>query len=222
MAQIMPEVMLQKAIQVGMNNLREDDRAFNDIFAQYLDPVLFADYGQPYIDKIRVWFKSTVIPVVQAWALNAQRIPCYSIHLANEIEDEAKAAAGDYFGLSDNLDHTLGVSVITTMLDVGIHASRASDEVLWLYYILSYVLFKEKLLISQLGMQLHTFSASDYTKVDMKMTDNIFTRWVRFKCTVENYWEQERTNEMCDIDLTVEGSRIGDDDDDEDVVLTRD
>lgn len=222
MPHVMPEIMLQKAIQVGITNLRNDDAAFNQIFCQYLDPLLVADYGQAYIDKIRVWFKTTNIPVLQPWSLNAQRIPCYSIHLTNEVEDETKAAAGDYMGMEDDLSSSVGVSVFSTMVDIGIHANRASDEVLWLYYILSYILFKEKLLIDRLGMQLTTFSASDYTKVEIKMTENIFTRWIRFKCTVQNFWGQEDTIEPQEVDLTVEGSRVGDPDDDELVVISQD
>lgn len=220
MPNIMPEIVLQKAIQQGIINLRNNDAAFNDIFAQYLDPVLVKDYGQAYLDKIRGWFKSTDVPVLQAWALNAQRIPCYSIHLANEVEDESKAAAGDFFGFSGDMSGSIGVAVITTMVDIGIHANRASDEVLWLYYILSYILFKEKLLIDSLGMQLITYSASDYTKDQFKMTENIFTRWVRFRCTVQNYWDQEVNQQPDGVDLTITGSRVGDDDDDEDVLIS--
>jgi len=218
--QVMPEIVLQKAIQQGIINLRNNDDAFNEIFAQYLDPVLFKDYGQPYVDKIKGWFKTTNIPVLQAWTLNAQRIPCFSIHLANEVEDESKAAAGDFFGMSDDMDNQVGVSVITTMVDIGIHVNRASDEVLWLYYILSYILFKEKLLIDRLGMQLITYSASDYTKNQVTMTENIFTRWVRFKCTVQNSWDQEPNQLPDDVDLSISGGRVGDEDDDDLVVIS--
>jgi len=218
---IMPEIVLQKAVQQGIINLRNDDDAFNCIFAQYLDSLLVADYGQQYIDKIRTWFKTTNIPVLQAWTLNAQRVPCYSIHLANEVEDESKAAAGDYFGLSDDLDSTLGVNVITNMVDIGIHAGRASDEVLWMYYILSYILFKEKLLIDKLGMQLTTYSASDYTKVEIKMAENVYTRWVRFKCTVQNSWVQAPTDQPDELDLTISGSSANDDEE-EIVLITQD
>mgnify|MGYP001159260373 CR=1 FL=1 len=216
MARIMPEVVVQKLIQNGIDKLRQNPSAFNEIFATYNEPEMAAIYGQKYIDDIRTWFFTAKIPVVQAWAMNAQRIPCYSIHLATEQEDESKAAMGDYYGDED--DSTMGSSAFTVYVDIGVHADRSGDNVLWLYYILDYILFKEKLMAERLGLRLHTFSASDYSKDQRAMTENIWTRWVRFRCTVLNGWKQEDLTEA-EPNVGIYVSRIGDEDGDEDMQI---
>jgi hypothetical protein len=51
-------------------------------------------------------------------------------------------------------------------------------------------LFKEKLRAEKLGLQLQTVSASDYSPDQKYMTDNVYTRWIKFRCTVQNTWKQ--------------------------------
>lgn len=186
----MPEIVVEKVIKFGIKQLRADKAAFYELFQQFIQDELNDDYGPTYLDEIWKWFSTTKIPVVKAWSFNAQNIPCISVHLANETEDEQKASIGDYAGDFDGQNET-GTGVFTAMVDIGIHANKAGDHVLWLYYIVAYVLFKHKLMAHRLGLKLHTFSASDYNKDAAKMTENIWTRWVRFRCTTENYWSAD-------------------------------
>jgi|SRR5581483_899840 len=217
MSFIMPELVIQKIVQTGIDDLKADPSPLDELFACYLEPEMIQDYGQGYIDQIKQWFTTTKIPVVQAWSLNAQRIPCYSIHLATELEDESKAAAGDYFGQGE--DGTIGVGVFSVMVDIGCHANKSGDQVIWLYYILAYILFKHKLMAIRLGIQLHTWNASDYSKQHQYMAENIFTRWVRFRCTTQNAWIQDGLDQPDDVEIDLEAGRVGDDDDDENVPL---
>ncbi len=198
----MPEIVVQKIIKQGMIELKKNPMAFNDIFCQYTQDELNVDYGQLYIDKIRNWFMdpATKIPVLSGWALNVQKVPSISVHLANESEDESKAALLDYAGTFDDHSET-GTAVFTTMLDIGIHADRTGDQILWLYYIISYILFKNKLMAHRLGLKLQTYSASDYAKDANKMPDNVWTRWIRFRCTTENFWAAEPLKEIVDVNL---------------------
>ena len=245
MSFVLPEIVVEKLLQYGIKKLRADKAAFYDLFAQFTQDELNNDYGPDYLDDIWSWFSTTKIPVVKAWSLNPQQIPCISIHLANETEDEGKAAIGDYAGSFDSVGET-GTGVFTVMVDIGIHANKAGDHVLWLYYIVAYILFKNKLMAERLGLKLHTFSASDYNKEATKMTENIWTRWVRFRCTTENFWTTDPFTEIDDVNLDaavglepatdiaasrdvdlstidtisndgIRASRVNDDDDDEDV-----
>lgn len=245
MAFVLPEIVLQRILTIGIKQLRNDKAAFYDIFAQYNEDELIAEYGLNYIDQLWAWFSTTKIPVVQAWSFNAQKIPCLSVHLATETEDETKAAIGDIAGEFDE-DGETGTGVFTVMLDIGIHANKAGDHVLWLYYITNYILFKHKLRAHRLGLKLHTFSASDYNKEAKYMMENIWTRWIRFRCTTENFWGgdefldiQDVNTEVAtglepasqvsasdDVDVTtvnttvnrgIIGSRAGDDDDTDDL-----
>lgn len=246
MSFVMPEIVVQKVLEHGIKELRSDKAAFYDLFCQFTQDELAADYGEKYLDEVWKWFSTTKIPVVKAWSFNAQVIPCISVHLANETEDEAKAAMGDFAGVFSEESET-GTGVFTTMVDIGIHANRASDHVLWMYYMVAYILFKHKLMAHRLGLKLHTFSASDYNKDVSKMTENIWTRWVRFRCTTQNFWGADRFGdpveaintdpavglepahdiatsldvEIEEVDPTsndgIKASRVGDDDGDEDL-----
>lgn len=198
MSFVLPEIVVEKVLEYGIKDLRANKRAFYDLFAQFTQDELNLDYGPKYLDDIWKWFSTTKIPVVKAWSFNTQVIPCISVHLANETEDESKASigdiAGDFGGFAE-----INTGVFTVMVDIGIHANKAGDHVLWLYYIVAYILFKHKLMAHRLGLKLHTFSASDYNKEQTKMTDNIWTRWVRFRCTTENFWEAEPFKEILDV-----------------------
>lgn len=185
MAFAIPEVSLQRMIQVGLKNLRGNRAAFDCIFAVYLSDEMKASYGQGHIDKIYNWFMGTKTPVLQAWTFDPTRVPAYSIHLSDESEDESKAAFGDYWGMGEDNDIQTGVSTVS--LDIGIHADKSKDHVLWMYYILTYIFYKEKILGRKLGLQLFTFRASDYNKESKYMADNVWSRWIRFRCTVQNY-----------------------------------
>jgi len=183
---VIPEIVLKKVLDYGIKQLRANKVEFYDIFGQLDEDELKEDYGGKFLDELWIWFSTTKIPVVKAWSLNMQNIPCISVHLANETEDETKAAIGDYAGTFDDISET-NTGVFTVMVDIGIHASKNGDNVLWLYYIVAYILFKHKLMAHRLGLKLHTFSASDYNKDMSKAMENVWTRWVRFRCTTENF-----------------------------------
>lgn len=199
---VMPEIVVQKVIDYGIKYLRANKAEFYDIFSQFTQDELNADYGEKYLDDVWKWFATTKIPVVKAWAFNRQNIPSISVHLANETEDESKAALADIGEVIED-DGETGTGVFTVMIDIGIHANKAGDHVLWLYYLVSYILFKHKPMAERLGLRLHTFSASDYNKDTAKMTENIWTRWIRFKCTTQNFWSADKYIEIDDINTDV-------------------
>lgn len=204
---VMPEIVVRHVIEYGISQLRKNKREFIQLFAQYAEDELQNDYGPKYLEELWTWFSTTKIPVIQAWQLNVQRIPCISIHLANETEDESKAAMGDIFGDGEGM-HEINTGVMTVMVDIGIHANRAGDHVLWLYYIVSHILYRQKLVAERLGLKLHTFSASDYNKDAQKMGENIWTRWVRFRCTTENFvaGQEYLIPEEVNLDTTIQNS----------------
>jgi hypothetical protein len=204
---VLPEIVVRKVIDHGMKQLRTNKAAFDDLFCIFLQDELGVDYGEDYREQIWLWFSTTKIPVIQAWSFNAQKIPCISIHLANETEDESKAAMDDLAGSFNQTEET-GTAAFTVMIDIGIHANKGGDHVLWLYYIVSYILFKYKPMAFRLGLKLGTFSASDYSKDSAKMGNNIWTRWVRFRCTTQNFWGADPfiTVDEVNLDHTIGGN----------------
>lgn len=214
MAMILPEIVLQRVLQQGIKDLRARPAAFKEIFDQMLDEEMAENYGQSAIDGIRTWFMQTKFPVVQAYAFDPTKLPSVSIHLGVENEDESKSAMNDLAGLGDEGEILVGVDQV--VLDIGIHADRAKDDVLWLYYIVKYILYKQKHLARKLGLQLHTFSVSEYNKQTQYQTENVWTRWVRFRCTVQNYIDGEQYSpDITETEVLVQAQPIhsqGDDD----------
>lgn len=203
MSMVLTEVALQRVIQIGLNNLRGNPTAFRNIFAMYSSDAMKASYGEAYIDKIQTWFNSSKLPVVQAWSFDPQRVPAISIHLADENEDESKAAIGDYWGDGD--DNEILTGPATVSLDIGIHADKTKDVVLWMYYIVVYILYKEKVTANGLGLQLYTYRANEYNKESKYMADNVWSRWVRFRCTVQHYIDGDAlTTPQIDYGIDVE------------------
>lgn len=203
MAWVMPEIAVQRLVQYGIYQLRQDKAAFDEIFSyQRSHPLLTESYGEDYTDKIWTWFTTERIRVVQAWILSPQTVPCFSVHLSNENEDESKAAIGDYYG--DGEEAEIGIASMSVLVDIGIHGSKAADQVLWMYYILSYVLFKYKHVARSLGIEIQTYSASDWQKDASKMPENIWTRWLRMRCTVFNTWNADALKTATDIETSIQ------------------
>jgi len=213
----LPEVAIRRVINDSFKKLRANKAAFIDIFADFAKDELADEYGSDYIEGIYEWFTTTKIPVIQSWSFNAQKVPCISVHLANEQEDEGKLAFDDFGGNFDGVAET-GTAAFSVMLDIGVHANKGGDHVLWLYYILAYTLFKYKPTLTRFGLEMGTFSASDYSKDAEKMGNNIWTRWVRYRCVTQNDWAADDLVEV-DMEVGVKASRIGDVDGVEDVDL---
>ncbi len=205
----MPEVAIRRVINDSFKKLRLNKTAFTELFADFAKDELADEYGDDYIEQIWIWFTTTKIPVIQSWSFNAQKIPCISVHLANEQEDESKSAFDD-FGGAFNDEAETGTAAFSVMLDIGCHANKGGDHVLWLYYILAYTLFKYKPSLTRLGLEMGTFSASDYSKDAEKVGNNVWTRWVRYRCITQSDWIADPLSES-DVNVNINVGRIGDD-----------
>lgn len=199
---IMPQLALQKILQTGLRRIKDNPALLDDIFGYMCEPTIAEDYGPSHVAEIKAWFLRTKIPVLHAWTFNAERIPCISIHLSGESEDESKVAVGDYYGDDENGD--VGTTPIVSQLDVGILGTKNSDEVLWLYYIATYILFNSKLLAEQLGLKLQTFTASDWERRQEYAQENVWIRWIRFRCITQNFWSSEEAVEFDDVESMVD------------------
>ena len=201
MPHVMPQVALHRILQEGIKILKQNPDVLDDIFEYYKCDEMELDYGQPYIDNIKKWFVETKVPVVQAWSLNPQKVPQIGVKLAQDQEDESLTAIGDHFG--DGEDYTIGVSPSQVQLDIIVMSSKNGDESLWLYYIVCYILLKRKRRAEALGLQKHTWSASDYNRNMGKLADNIWERYIRYKATVQNFWDNEAYLDFDDLEVDI-------------------
>jgi len=201
MPNVMPQVALHRLIQEGIAIIKQNPDVLDKVFEYYTCEPMDTDYGAAYVKQIKQWFIETKIPVVQAWSLNPQKAPQISIKLATEQEDETKSAIGDFWDAGEEAE--IGTAPFIAQLDIAIHASRNSDETLWLYEIICFILFKRKRRAEKLGLQLHTFSATDYNRDNSKLADNIFVRTIRFRAIVQKFWDAEDYIDIDDVEVEV-------------------
>lgn len=212
MAHIMAQVALHRVIQDGVKIVKQNPDVLDDIFYYYLLPDMAASYGQPYIDNIKKWFTETKIPVVQAWSLNPETAPQIGIKLATEQEDIQNSAIGDYFG-EDGEQGDFGVNVMNVQLDVILQTSKNGDECLWLYYIVSYILLKRKRTAERLGLEMYTWSATDYSRNQAKLADNIWERYLRVTTKVQNNWLDREYLDIDTVNIELYGASASVEDD---------
>ena len=203
---ILPQVGLHRLIQEGIKVIKLKPELIDEIFHYYQCDWANYDYGEPYIQQIKTWFVDTKIPVVQAWSLNPEQAPQIAIRLSSEQEDQQKAAMGDFYGYGE--DSTIGMSPFSVSLEVLVMASKNSDQSLWLYYIVLYILFKTKNRAQQMGLQLHTVSATDHVRDLNKLADNIWVRSIRFSTVVQHIWNDQDYLQIDDLNLNLDIEKV--------------
>ena len=190
---ILPEIGTQRLLEIGMMYLKDHPEELDDIFAMFTTPTFSPLYGgQSYIDDIKKWFLATKIPIVMSWGFNTERVPSISIHLSDEVEDEGNSALGDHFLDDFETGEVDNIAPFSVSLDVGIHAAKDGDYVLWLYYIVQWILFSFKRLAEQMGMQMQTYRVGDFNRNNQYLANNIWSRWIKLKTTTFTTWTEEK------------------------------
>jgi len=75
-------------------------------------------------------------------------------------------------------------------VDIGIHAADDYQVVLWLYYIIQWIFFRFKLDMEKRGIQLQTFSGSEFNKDSKFLPNNVYSRWFRYSAQVSVEWTE--------------------------------
>jgi hypothetical protein len=84
-----------------------------------------------------------------------------------------------------------GATIFNEQVDIGIHAHADPDMVLWMYYILLWILFRFKPDMERMNLELTTVTASDFTRDNQYLGENIFSRWVRLSGKTFISWKEE-------------------------------
>ena len=92
------DVLLYSFLSDGLSYIRSHPEVLDEIFAYYLEPEYATEFGEKSISDIKTWFAENNLPVVLAFQLTAQSIPCYSIHLAESTEFVETAYLSDEGG----------------------------------------------------------------------------------------------------------------------------
>lgn len=76
-------------------------------------------------------------------------------------------------------------------IQIGIHAGENTNMAKYLYYMLIYFLQSRRMELENIGIQIHTFTVTEYAKVMDFLPDNIINRFVNFRARVEFSWKDD-------------------------------
>lgn len=181
------DFLLETILKAGLEWFRTDPLAPNYVFGHLNSPYL-AKYGQPKIDEIAAYIKKYDIKIVQSWALIATAVPCISIQLLDAGEMIERTGFADFERMADTLNMEGEVSgrrevsycPITDNIHLGIHCQDSPDLAKYLYYLIVYVLNSFKPQLETRGMMLGTFRATDLSRMNEYLPENLYSRFINF------------------------------------------
>ena len=183
------DFILETILESGLEWFRTDPKAPDRVFGQLKADWLSVKYGDKKIAEIAEYIKKYQIRIVQHWALVAKQTPCISIQLLEASEEEGRAGLEDHYRNIDTInseDAVLGreaqgyVPIVDNM-HIGIHASETPDLVKYLYYLVIYLLSAFKSDLQDRGLQLTTFRATDLSRLNEYLPNNVYSRFINFQ-----------------------------------------
>lgn len=180
------DFILEGVIIDGIQWFRDNpETAPNEVFGQ-LDVSYLTNYGQKKIDEIQTFINDTEITVVQHWTMIPTKTPCFSIQLQDGREDESHAALDDFAEDLDEINggiltrREIAYAAITDQMQIGIHASNQPDLVKYLYYLLVHILVSNGDTLKDRGLQMHSWSATDLSRMNEYLPEGVYSRFVNF------------------------------------------
>jgi len=182
------DFILETVLRAGIDWFKTDPKAPSSVFGNLKAPWLAVKYGEGKIKEIADFIKKYEIRIVQHWALIDQQLPTLSIQLLDGNEIEERAALADHQGSLDVLDaddmvkgrRDVGYSPIIDNIHIGIHNINTPDLTKYLYYLVIYILNAFKPQLEERGLQLGTFRATDLSRMNDYLPENMYSRFVNF------------------------------------------
>jgi hypothetical protein len=91
----MPDLIVESIIRDGFKNARRDESVIDDVFADLTLAYASKKYGEAEIEKIKAMVREKEVSIIHSFNLSAVNMPCISIQLADDREDE-KSFMGNY------------------------------------------------------------------------------------------------------------------------------
>lgn len=190
------DFLIEAIIRSGLEWFLNTPEAPNQVFGHLTSPLLDARYGQAKIDEIAAYIRKYEITVVQHFSLMDTRVPAISIQLLDGSEAVERAALADFQTHIDSLDASnavkgrveVGFSPIIDNVHIGIHSIDTPDLTKYLYYLVAYVLNVFKPEFDRLGIYLTTFRATDISRLNDYLPENMYSRFINFQAlTLASY-----------------------------------
>ena len=181
------DFILESILKAGLEWFRTTDGAGKKVFGHLQDPWL-AKYGEAKILEIESYIKKYEIRIVQHFSLIDQVVPTISIQLLDGSEATERAGLADHQGMVDVLDAEanvkgrteVGFTSVYDSMQIGIHSAETPDLTKYLYYLVVYILSSFKPEMEKRGLQLGTFRATDISRMNEYLPENIYSRFVNF------------------------------------------
>jgi hypothetical protein len=97
----------------------------------------------------------------------------------------------------------LGQAHFKELIDIGIHGHADQNTVLWMYYMVSWLLFRFKAILENRCIDIATFSASDFDRDSKFLGEHIYSRWIRFSGKTTIQWREPKYPNITSFDLVV-------------------
>lgn len=97
----LPDLIIESILRDGMEDIRRDPEALEDVFAPLTQPYAERKYGTAEIEKIKQMVMRREVAIVHTWYAMETKIPCISIQLAEDSEKIDQTYLGDRKVLED-------------------------------------------------------------------------------------------------------------------------
>lgn len=92
----LPDLIIESIVRDGLNNARRDETVIDDVFGDLNVSYSSKKYGAAEIEKIKEIIRKKEVSLVHAFNLVNANLPCISIMMADDVEDEKAAQLGGY------------------------------------------------------------------------------------------------------------------------------
>lgn len=182
------DFLLETIINAGLEWFRTTPEAPKEVFGHLRTPYLSGKYGEAKIEEIAAYIRKYEIRVVQHFALIDQTVPSISIQLLDGSEMTERAGLADFKETIDVLDADdvvkgrteIGYAPVMDNIQIGIHAINTPDLTKYIYYLVIYILCSFKPELEARGLQLGTFRATDLSRLNDYLPENMYSRFINF------------------------------------------
>jgi len=182
------DFVLETVLRAGLDWFRTDPKAPMSVYGHFTAPWLSAKYGEAKVNEIAAYIKKYEIRIVQHFALIDLQLPSISIQLLDGNEMTERASLSDHAQMVDVMNSDgevqgrseVGYAAVMDNIHIGIHNIGTPDLTKYLYYLVIYILNSFKPQLEERGLMLGTFRATDLSRLNDFLPENMFSRFVNF------------------------------------------
>ena len=203
----LPDLVIEGAIRKGYDLMRSPTRdAIIDVVFNFSEAVNNTDGGLPSSvyqkysserERLIDFFVNNEVAIVHSFSDVQTHLPCISIQLQADGEDQGLALADDFggtagvFGDNDRAGYReapdLNIIHANTVINVGVHTK---EQLLtkYLYHLTKYFVLSAKLDLIRQNFIVATFRGSDFSRDAAWQGDHVYTRFINISGKTEDSW----------------------------------